>query len=316
MEPYESVLLVFDAKKQIRPARIEANAKPVGKPIVVSRDPNPAPAKSTLDTTTLPSASEAFADCKWVWFPEDNPAETATPGTRYFRKTIEIPAGYQIEKSHFVLTADNDCTLYINGEEVCKSSGEVDNWRVLKIADIAKHLHQGRNVLAIAAVNGSDKPNPAGLIGQFGVKFEDGPPLVGCIDKTWKTSNAEKSGWKSPEFDDASWATAKELVKFGEGIWGAFDGRSGVTVSPLAKADPFRGRFTIPAEVLSGKRRVFLEMDALPDDAAAVTVNGHYAGGVIGKPSRLEISSLLKAGENAVIIEPLTPKSVRLVVYP
>jgi hypothetical protein len=88
-----------------------------------------------------------------------------------------------------------------------------------------------------------------------------------------------------------------------------------MTVSPVAAADPFRGRFTLPAEVDTAKQRVFLEMDGLPDDSAAVTVNGVYAGGVIGKPSRLEITGRVKTGENTLLLEPLAPKSARLVIY-
>jgi hypothetical protein len=315
LEPLETALVVFSPKSPSRPMRIEAGAKTVGEPIVVARDPNPALAKSALDMTA-PSAKDAFADCRWVWFPEGKPEVNAPQGTRFFRKTIEIPADRKIEKALFALTADNDLTLYVNGEEVLKSDGEEENWRLLKMADITKHLRSGRNVLAISAVNGGDKPSPAGLIGQFVVKFADGSPYVGVIDKTWKSSNENKTGWNGLEFDDAAWVAAKELVKFGEGPWGAFDGRRGMTVSPLAAADPFRGRFVLPADALSNKHRVYVEMDDLPDTSAAVTVNGTYAGGVIGKPSRLDITARVKTGENNLVIEPLTPKSVRIVVYP
>ena len=83
----------------------------------------------------------------------------------------------------------------------------------------------------------------------------------------------------------------------------------------MAAADPFRGHFAVPADVDPAKCRVCLEMDGLPDDSAAVTVNGVYAGGVIGRPLRLDITRHLKPGENTVVIEPLAPKSARIVVY-
>ena len=92
--------------------------------------------------------------------------------------------------------------------------------------------------------------------------------------------------------------------------------RRPLTVSPVAAADPFHGRVTIPADVDLAHCRVYLEMDDLPDDSAAVTVNGTYAGGVIGKPLRLDITRHVKAGENAIQIEPLAPKAVRLVFLP
>jgi len=87
------------------------------------------------------------------------------------------------------------------------------------------------------------------------------------------------------------------------------------TISPVAAADPFRGRCVIPADVDLAKCRFFLEMDGLPDDSAAVTVNGMYSGGMIGRPLRLDITHCVKPGENTVIIEPLAPKSAKLVFY-
>ena len=56
-------------------------------------------------------------------------------------------------------------------------------------------------------------------------------------------------------------------------------------------------------------------MDELPESEASVTVNGRPAGGVIGKPWRLEITRHLKAGENTIQIEPLAPKAAKLVFY-
>jgi hypothetical protein len=57
-------------------------------------------------------------------------------------------------------------------------------------------------------------------------------------------------------------------------------------------------------------------MDGLPDESAAVTVNGKYAGGVIGAPTRLEVTGVVKSGENTVRIAPLAPKAARVVIYP
>ena len=52
------------------------------------------------------------------------------------------------------------------------------------------------------------------------------------------------------------------------------DGRRAKTLSPVAAADPFRAHFALPADVDPAKCRVYLEMEGLPDDSAAVTVNG------------------------------------------
>ena len=94
------------------------------------------------------------------------------------------------------------------------------------------------------------------------------------------------------------------------------DSRRPKTVSPVAAADPFRAHFAIPADVDPAKCRVYLEMEGLPDDSAAVTINGVYAGGVIGRPSRLDITRHVTPGNNVVLIEPLAPKLAKIAVYP
>ncbi|RMF99246.1 MAG: hypothetical protein D6741_08760 [Planctomycetota bacterium] len=50
-----------------------------------------------------------------------------------------------------------------------------------------------------------------------------------------------------------------------------------------------------------------------PEEAARVTVNGTYAGGVIGRPLRLDVTAFLSAGRNTILIEPFAPRQVRLV---
>jgi hypothetical protein len=94
----------------------------------------------------------------------------------------------------------------------------------------------------------------------------------------------------------------------------AADGRP-LTLSPV-KADIFHGRVELPADVDLARSRVYLELDVLvPEAAAAVTVNGHAAGGFIGRPFRLDLTRWLKPGVNTVDIAPFAPKSARLLIY-
>ena len=83
------------------------------------------------------------------------------------------------------------------------------------------------------------------------------------------------------------------------------------------EANPFHGTCTIPAGVNLAAARSYIELEGLaPEAAASITVNGQHAGGVIGKPFRLDVSRHLKAGTNTVGIAPFAPQAARLAIYP
>ncbi len=295
LEPSESVLVVFQPKRIARPARFDSAAKPA-MTIPVARQG--AGASSAAET--------GLFGCSWVWFPEGNPTEAAPPGTRWFRKEITIPAG-KIKRARFLVSADNAYELYVNGQLASKSRGGPDDWRSPDEVQIYKLLKPGRNMLAVAATNFTDRPNPAGLIGRYSISFQGAAPIFGQIDKTWKASDREEQGWNALGFDDSKWPAAKEVANLGGGPWSNVAGF-------ILPADPYVGNGAISKDVDLKNRRVYLEMDDL-NEGASVTVNGKYAGGIIGTPFRLDVTALLKTGTNDIKIEPYTPGSVRLAVY-
>jgi hypothetical protein len=253
-----------------------------------------------------------------MWAPEHGSALEAPPGVRWFRGTIEIPADRKVRTARMSISADNEFVLYVNGGEAGRCTGDEDGWRRPRILDIAKRLRPGTNVLAIAATNGGTVPNPAGVIGICRIEFEQGDPQRFRIDGSWKASEKEHAGWEKEDFDDRSWGTAKEVAPYGQGPWGDIvRGGGALTLSPL-KPDPFLGRCTIPADVKLQACRVYLEMEELPppETAAAVEVNGRPAGGVIGRPFRVDVTQFLQPGENTFEIVPVSPKSARLAFYP
>jgi hypothetical protein len=52
------------------------------------------------------------------------------------------------------------------------------------------------------------------------------------------------------------------------------------------------------------------------EPAARITVNGHEAGGFIGRPYRLDITRHLKSGQNTLKIGLFAPTAARLLVVP
>jgi len=317
LEPLDSVLVVFHPKKRELPARLETNARPASEPIVVTRDTTVVEAEPQLPQAQKPDAKSPLEGCSWVWYPEGNPAASAPPGTRYFRGKVTVPADRKIKAAKFVLSCDNQFTLVVNGKEAGSNPGG-DSWSTPEILDITKALQAGENQLAIRAVNESDQPNPAGLIGSYVIDFESGPAISGRVDGSWKAGNTEQACWEKAGFDDKAWVQAKEVVPYGGQPWGKAgleERRKALTLSPV-KADIFNGKCEIPASVDLAKSRVCLELtDLVPEAAANISVNGKYAGGFIGKPFRLDVTKHLKTGTNTIRIAPFAPKTAQLVIH-
>ena len=74
-------------------------------------------------------------------------------------------------------------------------AGAGDNFHVASVLDVKPMLRAGMNVLAVAAENGGDAPNPAGLIGTLVVKFRDGHVLTVPTDKSWQSAQAVQGKW-------------------------------------------------------------------------------------------------------------------------
>ncbi len=322
LEPSESVVLVFRKEKRALPSRLEASAKPVRASVTLVRDATPPSLVIPSSPAVSPASGiskdeEALRSCEWVWGPEGDPARSAAPGPRYFRGLFTLPSGRTIKQARFIGTCDNKMTLFVNGNEVGKSSNAFEGWRVPTKLDCTAQLKEGPNVVAVAAFNMTDKPNPAGLIGKVEIAYEQGASQTFAIDATWKTSDKEQPGWNQPGFDDRAWVLAKALGKYGCAPWHAFAKAKApkMAKSPVT-SDPFVGHGELPADLKLDQVRVCLEMDEIaPEAAARVTVNGQYAGGFIGRPFRLDVTRLVKPGGNTVVIEPFAPKNARLTFY-
>jgi hypothetical protein len=227
---------------------------------------------------------------QWIWYPEGDPRQSAPPGTRWFKKEIVLPQR-KVASARFLISADNEMTLSVNGKQAGATHG-FDAWRSPKMLDITTLLKAGKNLLTVEAKNLDDKPSPAGLIGRMVVDFAEGEPMTEDIDGSWQASN-----------DSNTWQSAQVVGKVGDSPW---DGMGGAVQS----ADPFKGQCTISKTFSSA----YLDMGYV-NEGASVKVNGKFAGGMIGAPYRLNVTSLIKPGVNTVEIEPYAPKAVRMLVY-
>lgn len=311
LEPLESALIVFQPRQTTRPLRIGPELPPTLTPIAVVRDKTPPEAIIPHQPPIREQGESPLVDGSWVWYPEKHAHESAAPGERFFRQRITLPADARIISAKFRLAADNEFVLYVNGQPMGDGSG----WQQTVLVDFAHALRPGVNVLAIAATNGAESANPAGLIGYYEIILDKAPKLAGRIDRTWKATDTKMEQWAAVDFDDRGWNAAHEIVKFGGGPWGELDGKNLLTVSPVA-SDPFFGHFLLPSGWLNGNRRIVLEAEGIePEGIAAVKINGRYRGGFIGKPYRIDITAHVRVGENAIQLDPFAPQQVRIVAY-
>jgi len=169
-----------------------------------------APEEEAVELADLKQAS-------WTWYPEGNPCVHAPPETRYFRRTLSLPADRTVRRAMCFFAADDQCVFYAGGAQVGIGRGHPG----LIGVDLAGHLHPGDNQLAATATNVPSVPqNPAGWIASLRVQFDQGPPLVVLSDRLWKCSTTVEEGWETADFDSPQWVPAMELGKPGIAPWG------------------------------------------------------------------------------------------------
>jgi hypothetical protein len=163
----------------------------------------------------LTPASERFGRSKWVWSVK-GAEKDAPPATIYLRLEFEMKA--EVVSARAVTVCDNQFELWLNGKSLAKG----DKYDSPEQVDLQPHLRVGRNVLAVAATNTSDKPNPAGFWFNLeapyarpvpavpGAKNQSPVPSLRVVtgSANWKvatTQPANQEAWKSQGFDDAGW---------------------------------------------------------------------------------------------------------------
>jgi alpha-L-rhamnosidase len=152
-------------------------------------------------------------DTNWIWFPDEGPADALPGGRRFFRRAFVIPDGTAITNVVLRITADDRCTIFMDGREIGTRAGG----QATKEMDLTYRMRPGRHVLAVLADNAA---GPAGLIARLQVDGAAGGPIVVRSDDSWTAAAEEIPGWQQPDFDDASWRPARVLGPVGMQPWG------------------------------------------------------------------------------------------------
>jgi len=146
----------------------------------------------------------AFTAAKWIWFPEGKPARSAPPGTRYFRRVVNVDG--DVSSARLVMTADNTFECRVNGQ----LAGNGAHFKRGYAMSVGHLLKPGANVITVAAVNTTETPNPAGLIGALSIRYRDGRTQDVLTDASWEAA-------KNP---DGDWCATMVLGTLGIAPWG------------------------------------------------------------------------------------------------
>lgn len=163
------------------------------------------------DLLSLPD----MAPARWIWGGEGHPAAAAPVGKRYFQRSMTLDDVTDVESAQVLMTADNAFTLYINGQQAATG----DNFTQIYVADVARLLRTGANLLAVEADNGGAAPNPAGLIALLAIEYRDGRQIRIYSDNKWRTSDQRAPSWTQEAVTSDAWEPAVELGPFGMSPW-------------------------------------------------------------------------------------------------
>ncbi len=168
-----------------------------------------APARAASIASDLPPArAKAIDEAQWIWSPasDDHSKAGAPLGTCYFRRSFDMT---QPEAGEVQITADQSYELYVNGRKV----GEANNWHIMDVHDITRHLKSGRNTVAVLAAK--TDAGPAGLAARIVVKSAGDTWVRYLTGSDWKTSQKEFVGWTQSRFNETQWLPAREIGQFG-----------------------------------------------------------------------------------------------------
>ena len=250
--------------------------------------------KETVTPVVIEGAKEAPAAAalnyaKWIWHPVTPKAQ----GKVTFTSKIDLASA---DEAEIVFSCDNEAFIYVNGREVAKQKTGADNsgWRLPTKAKFP--LKAGANEITVRADN--VLPGAAGFV--CSIKWSAGMLL--SDGQFWKVSRAGEAAVKP-----------LEICRYGQGVWGKLGPATKIMRSPFAESVATELVFALP-ELKPGER-VYLACDDVGGEkSAAVTVNGAYAGGFIGRPYRVNITKSVTPGANTLVVKPFRLKNPRIVV--
>ena len=230
----------------------------------------------------------------WIWCDEAgiDATRNAKPGSRYFRREVELPANAKLNSALALFSADNHFQLIVNG----KNLGGSSEWQKPKAIDISQALRSGSNEIIIHAKNDPDEGeiNAASVIGKIRIAQEGSPVQEMVTDAQWQSAET---------LDAARWNPAKVTGALGIQPWG--DVKSGAADQSNVWTC-YRKKFTLAEKPAAAIARIAV------DSKYWLWINGKlviYEGGLKRGPNprdtyfdRVDLAPFLLQGENTIAV--------------
>lgn len=173
-----------------------------------------APAKhdaQVLRFKQQPNASPQALTAQWIW------SYAAASGPAPAGETITLRHKFDLPsvpvQAVGVITCDNSYRMFLNGQHIASD----DNWETVETVSLLAHLRKSENELLIEAKNGGSGPNPAGLIFEATLRYEDDTAQAIASNDSWQWTAASlnaRGKWKKQPDD---WKAAEPVTN--PGVW-------------------------------------------------------------------------------------------------
>lgn len=241
-------------------------------------------ALSVFAAVELPELPKSISEAQWLWTGKDG---EELPDKAFFRYDFTIDA--PVKRAFFYTFLEGGGTVWINGQEL-----KLELWEPVASyrghvkgngAEIAQYLKPGKNVLAISQKKGKYR----GFILRGEIEFENGKKIpFSSSAKYFKAASDAPQNWLDPEFDDSSWAPARELGDVRTQPWSSY----GDTAKIYCTEEEYRRYMDLIAPGFDPN--VFLKEPETPQ--VKVVYRGHTpaveVNGKLYQPVVLQVSAL------------------------
>jgi hypothetical protein len=151
-----------------------------------------------------------YLESEWIWTNE----KISPRKPRFFRKVIEI--NKPVKKALIQATVNTYMKIFINNKFIGEVLGRFSLSRLpillrVQVFDITNYLNQGKNIIAIEAVNYDKYKGAFNLFGE--IKLNNGGIVEILTNETWKYSKNEnfalKEEWRRLDFESSDWQKVK-----------------------------------------------------------------------------------------------------------